>query len=100
LAKRLREADASFDFAVQVRSPSDEAKFEDVTVEWKEADVEFRSVATIKIPKQDIDTPEADSRCESLFFTPWHSLPEHRPIGGINRLRLAVYQASVDRRRK
>ena len=98
LAKRLREADASFDFAVQVRSPSKEAEIEDVTKPWD--DVAFRSVATITMPKQEIDTPESAAPCESLFFTPWHALPEHRPIGGINRLRLAVYRASVGRRRQ
>ena len=32
-------------------------------------------------------------RPENLSFTPWHSLPEHRPIGGINRVRKAVYLA-------
>ena len=62
--------------------------------------VPLRSVATITIPKQEIDTPDSESLCESLFFTPGHALPEHRPIGGINRLRLAVYLASVDRRRR
>jgi hypothetical protein len=100
LAKRLRESDATFDFSVQVRSPSKQAEIEDVTVEWKESDVAFRPVATITLPKQEIDTPESESRCESLFFTPWHALPEHQPVGGINRLRLAVYEASVGRRRK
>jgi catalase len=100
LAERLRNDAASFDFAVQVRSPSPEAHVEDVTVPWKTADVPFRSVATIVIPKQEIDGPGADARCESLFWTPWHALPEHRPVGGINRLRLAVYQASIARRRQ
>jgi hypothetical protein len=98
LAERLRNDAASFDFAVQVRPPSPEAHVEDVTMPW--ADVPFQSVATIAIPKQEIDDPDADSRGESLFWTPWHALPEHRPVGGINRLRLAVYEASIARRRR
>lgn len=100
LAERLRNDAASFDFAVQVRPPSPEAHVEDVTAPWDAADVPFRLVATIAIPKQEIDGPDADPRCESLFWTPWHALPEHRPIGGINRLRLAVYEASIARRRQ
>lgn len=100
LAKRLGESDASFDFAVQVRAPSNDAHIEDVTKKWDEANEPFQSVATITIPRQAVDGPDEVSHCESLFFTPWHSLPEHRPIGGINRLRLAAYQASVNRRRK
>ena len=31
--------------------------------------------------------------CENLSYTPWHSLPDHRPIGGINRARKVVYEA-------
>ena len=30
---------------------------------------------------------------ENLSFTPWHALPEHRPLGGINRARKAIYRA-------
>jgi len=98
LAGQLRNAAATFDFAVQVRPPSPEAHVEDVTVAWEAADVPFRSVATIVIPAQEIEGLEAEAQCKSLVLTPWHALPEHRPIGGINRLRLAVYQASARRR--
>jgi catalase len=98
LAKRLQDRDASFDFAVQVRSPSEDAHVEDVTKEW--ADIDLESVGTITIPMQEIGRPNDIADCEALFYTPWHSLPEHRPVGGINRLRLAAYQASVNRRRK
>ena len=100
LAERLRNEGVSFDFAVQVRPPSPEAHVEDVTVPWDPADVPFRSVATIAIPKQDINGPDADASCESLYWTPWHTLSEHRPVGGINRLRLAAYEASIARRRQ
>ena len=31
--------------------------------------------------------------CENLSFNPWHSLPAHRPLGGINRARKVVYPA-------
>jgi hypothetical protein len=30
--------------------------------------------------------------CENLAFNPWRSLPEHRPLGGINRVRKDLYQ--------
>ena len=32
--------------------------------------------------------------CEDLSYTPWHSLEAHRPIGGINRARRPVYEAT------
>ena len=37
---------------------------------------------------------ERRADCESLFFTPWHGVAELRPLGGINRMRKAVYEAS------
>ena len=44
-----------------------------------------------------IDSPEGRSlaeECEAMAFSPWNALTEHRPMGGINRLRQAVYLAS------
>ena len=38
------------------------------------------------------------AQCERLVFTPWHSLAAHQPIGSINRLRKAVYEASAQHR--
>ena len=35
---------------------------------------------------------EALTACENLSFTPWHTLLEHRPIGGIQRARKEIYQ--------
>jgi hypothetical protein len=37
-------------------------------------------------------------RCERAVFSPWHCLPEHQPVGSINRLRKEVYLASKDHR--
>ena len=48
----------------------------------------------ITIPPQDFETDERRALCESLTFSPWHGLAEHRPLGGINRLRRPVYDAS------
>jgi len=36
--------------------------------------------------------------CENLTYTPWHALPEHRPLGGINRVRRAVYESLAELR--
>src|SRR4051794_40183853 len=36
---------------------------------------------------------------ESLSFNSWYALAEHRPRGGSNRLRKAVYEASFRQRR-
>lgn len=99
LAKRLSCPDTKeivLEFRVQIRSKADlkgklATEIEDACTEWKEP---FVTVAQITIPIQDIDDAAAKLRCENLFFTPWHSLKEHQPIGGINRLKLGVYEAS------
>jgi hypothetical protein len=43
-------------------------------------------------PKQIFDTVEQNAFCENLSFTPWHALPEHKPLGVTNRLRKIIYQ--------
>ena len=42
---------------------------------------------------QEFATPEQDLFAEHLSFTPWNALPEHAPLGGINRARKAVYES-------
>ena len=101
LAKRLAEGagakDIVLEFQMQVRSKADIGKLEDqienACTEWT---VPFVTVARITIPPQDFNTKEAMLRCENLFFTPWHSLEEHQPIGGINRMKLKVYEKSSE----
>lgn len=86
-----------FDFQVQVRAVSEltdlETEIEDATQEWAKPD--FVTVAQLTIPPQDFEEPAVQELCESLVFTPWHGIQEHRPLGGINRLRRAVYEASA-----
>ena len=38
--------------------------------------------------------------CENLKFSPWHTLPEHQPLGRINRARQKIYEAVSDYRHK
>ena len=52
-------------------------------------------VATITVNPQTFDTPALMNQCEKMSFDPWHALAEHRPLGGLNRARKAVYHASV-----
>jgi hypothetical protein len=92
LARALAGQDAAFDFCVQLRTNAT-MPVEDPTVEWREDRAPFVAVARITIPRQVCDTPERDMFGENLSFTPWHGLPEHRPLGGINRVRRIVYEA-------
>ena len=88
MVKTLAERDASFDFLVQLRPPN--GAIEDTQTEWREADSPFVKVATLTIAKQ---TPATEAFAENLSFSPWHSLPEHKPLGVVNRVRRVVYDA-------
>ena len=78
------------------KDPKDEP-IENPTIRWKSDPI---PVATIEIAPQTFDTPERMKQCEEASFDPWHALAEHRPLGGINRARKAVYAASVEARTK
>ena len=89
----LDRVPACFALQVQRQNADYYMPLEDPSVEWSEAISPFETVATIKVPAQDFDSREQNLFCDNLSFNPWHALPEHRPIGGINRLRKAVYEA-------
>jgi hypothetical protein len=91
MQKHLVQSEACFDFLVQLRKLPTEMPIEDPTIEWSEKDAPFIPVARITIPVQAFTSPEQLAFCENLSFTPWHAIPEHKPLGGINRVRKIVY---------
>lgn len=91
LRDTLESGDACMEFLVQPRT-SGRMDVEDSRIEWKETEAPFYKVATIRIPLQNFDTPAQNAFCENLSFTPWHALPEHKPLGVTNRLRKVIYE--------
>lgn len=89
---------ACFALQIQRQDPGQYMPIEDTSIEWRERDAPFETVARIKLPAQDFDTPAQNLQCDNLSFNPWFGLEAHRPIGGINRLRKAVYEAVSDYR--
>ncbi|APC18085.1 catalase [Pseudomonas frederiksbergensis] len=89
---------ACFVLQVQRQDPTRHMPIEDTSIEWRESDAPFETVARIQIPAQDFDTPALNLQCDNQSFNPWFGLEAHRPIGGINRLRKAVYEAVSDYR--
>ena len=101
LAQYLRTQAAVFEFRVQPQTDPVEMPVEDTSVEWDEKVSQPIPVATLTIGRQDVDSPEGRAlteECETMTFSPWNALAEHRPLGGINRLRQAVYLASQAKR--
>jgi hypothetical protein len=93
MAARLADGQAEFDFCIQLRTDPARMPIEDPTIEWPEALSPFIPVARITIPPQNFDTPARRAYGDALSFTPWHTLPQHMPLGGINRARRRIYEA-------
>lgn len=92
LVAHLAGREASFDLMLQPRAAPRQMPIEDPTIAWSETAGPFTAVARITIPSQSFDSPEQRAFGEALSFTPWHCDPAHRPLGGINRVRRAVYE--------
>jgi catalase len=100
LAETLRTQQVLFEFQVQLRTSDETMPIEDATVEWPESESPYRTVALFLIPRQDIAPLQNNDRFKHLAFNVWHALADHRPLGGINRLRREAYRISSSWRRQ
>lgn len=67
--------------------------------EWPTRLSEYVELASIEIPRKDSGKELMDDElCERIAFTPWHTLPEHRPIGGVQRARERIYVVIANQR--
>ena len=96
LANQAAKGGACFDFMVQPQVPGKNMPVEDTTVEWKESDSPFVPVARIVLKAEPDNTAQRNAQCEALAFNPWRTLVAHRPVGVMNRVRKALYQAMAE----
>lgn len=82
---------ASFDFCVQLGQ--DGMAIEDASQHWDETRSPFIKLATLDIPMQKFRNRKRAELAEELSFSPGHAWPEHAPLGGLNRARVAIYAA-------
>jgi hypothetical protein len=83
---------ACFDIGAQVRVDT-RLSVEDATAGWDTISAPRFSLARLRIPPQRFDSEAQMAFCEGLSFSPWHGIPEHQPLGGLNRSRLHAYKA-------
>lgn len=93
MVQDLESGSGCFDFYVQFQKDPIKQPIEDAAVVWEEDETPFVKVARIEIPSQTFDTEKQNEFCENISMNPWHSLAEHRPMGGINRVRKAAYDS-------
>jgi hypothetical protein len=92
MARTLRQQPWSFDFLVQLQSDPRRMPIEDASVQWPERLSPYVPVATLRLPVQRFDSPRQLAFAGNLSYNPWHSLPEHRPLGNQNRTRRWIYE--------
>lgn len=97
MAATLKEHSLEYDFCIQFQTDPQKMPIEDPSVEWTS---EYIKLASIRIPVQTIDTRERIEMGENLSFNTWHALPEHRPLGVINRVRKFIYEEMYEFRHK
>ena len=88
LAKDAKDA-VSFALCVQFQESEQTEPIEDPSVDWK---TQIYQVATITIPRQNLDTPEREKENENMSFSPGHAIAEHAPLGWVNMIRKKVYE--------
>jgi len=101
LAQRLRNEPIEYDFRVQFYQDEIRTPIEDASVEWKESDAPFVTIARLSIPQQDLQSPHGRriaALVEQLSFDPWHATEDFRPLGNMMRARNHAYRVSTQER--
>lgn len=94
MTEHFSRLDYSFDIKAQLRTNEDTMPVEDASVEWKQSESPYVTIATLKIPSQDsYSTARQQYFDENMNFGPAHSLEMHRPLGSVMRARMKVYGA-------
>ena len=88
------EHDVVYDIRAQLWTDAEAQPIEDASVDWPASASPYRTVATIRLPRQDAYSPARRAFFdERLTFRPAHSLQAHQPLGSVMRARLQVYRA-------
>lgn len=101
LAATLREGPVTYDFQVQLYTDEARTPIEDASVEWKEEDAPFVTVARLTLLEQDVSSARGrrlTELTEGFSFDPWHALTELRPLGNMMRARNSAYRLSTKER--
>ena len=83
MVKTLAGEDVEFDIRLQVQTDPFLMPIENNAVRV--------AAAVLRIPKQTFDSPEQLDFARVLTYNPWHSIPEHRPLGNQGRARKRMY---------
>jgi hypothetical protein len=91
MVKTLARQDVEFDVCVQVQTDPFLMPIENAAVNWPTRLSPRVPVASVRIPRQTFDSPEQIAFARVLTYNPWHSIPEHQPLGNVSRARRRLY---------
>jgi hypothetical protein len=91
MVARLAEDDIEFDIRLQRQTDPYLMPLENNAVLWPEKLSPRITAATLRIPRQKFNSPAQMDFAKLLSYNPWHSIPEHRPLGNQSRARRRMY---------
>jgi hypothetical protein len=87
----LAKDDVELDIRLQLQTDPHLMPLENNGVLWPVKLSPRVSAATLRIPRQKFDSPAQMDFARRLSYNPWHSIPEHRPLGNQSRARRRMY---------
>ena len=91
MVKSLAQGDVELDIRLQRQVDPHFMPVENNGVLWPETLSPRVSVATLRLPSQIFNSPAQMEFAKRLSYNPWHSIPEHRPLGNQSRARRRMY---------
>jgi hypothetical protein len=92
----LASSAAAWELSVQLCTDLETMPVEKPNVAWPEDKSPYVTVARIEAAPQNSYTGDMAAAVDKgASFSPWNGLVAHRPLGAINRVRKAVYEASA-----
>lgn len=89
-----------WELGVQLSTDIKKMPIEDASIEWPEDESPYLTVGKVTIAPQQAWSDQKVAVVEDkMYFSPWHGLAAHRPLGSIQRARNMAYKASAAFRR-
>jgi hypothetical protein len=92
----FRTQGAEYELRAQLCTDLKTMPVEDAAIDWPQDQSPYQALGKIVLPAQDAFSPARRVYADDvLSFNPFHCLPEHRPLGSINRVRIKAYESSA-----
>ena len=99
VAEFFRSQGAEYELRAQLCTDLKTMPVEDASIDWPQNQSPYQALGKIVLPAQDSFSPARRVFADDvLAFNPFHCLPEHLPLGSINRVRIKAYASSTQYR--